>query len=762
MATHRIFICYSRKDEAGRDRFLCHLDPFERNRQFTVWYDQRIEPGERWRDEIFQALDQATVAVVLVSPDLLASKFVMDEELPRLFRAVEERDLLLTTLHLVTSSFEVPKIPVDGTPRSLGEIQALNDPKEPVGNDGASEARLKSATDKLWATLADRPVTDRRDRPRKEIHLALDRRNGRVLRRSGRPPYFDSYGSQCRYPESRLANLGPTSDELGRVLLEVLLGGEGEQLDTLRAALRRPLHSPERHAFRVRILTQDDTLRQLPWSFCRTSLGALVDQGWTFELSAGNQPQALCNLASPCPAVFVAPQGGDGSELHVKAHEHSFEGLLQRAWGMPLKGSLFTRVSTREALEEQLVKEPRLVYFYACGRDGDRGAELLLDDGALPLSELADWMARHPPQVVVINTPDDIGPAPVFPRVAACLQLRGVGDSRRTRQFALDWWFGVLQLDHDPARAFCALHEDARCRGLLTTNYDEWQHVPSDVTPKVDRARAHLDRRDQRRVVREAIEELVRSPTRRMTCLVVYGAEGNLVQHFAVQLAATLRTQAHDLVRLVPHSVWFDDEDRGDLDRSRIRDAFREAMKLQPLDGLDDAFAQRARGPRAQPVHFFNWGTYPSPRHPEKLSAQNIVAWLDFCRDELAAACPDSTQGVAYLSLETPEENHAKLEEWLMGLATRLDSRRFTVVPVPALGKVEASDLLHFLLDDHNSSCPEALRSTLPARIVAKTGGSFEATVELLEEAERGFRWPELDEELPEADSPTNEVLPEL
>ena len=73
----------------------------------------------------------------------------------------------------------------------------------------------------------------------------------------------------------------------------------------------------------------------------------------------------------------------------------------------------------------------------------------------------------------------------------------------------------------------------------------------------------------------------------------------------------------------------------------------------------------------------------------------------------------------------------------------------FDLVALPALGTVEAEDLLRFLADDSNSSCPPALHRTLPERIARHTGGSFEATVKLLEETERGNRWHEVDEELP-------------
>lgn len=757
MASHHLFLCYSRKDATSRDRLLAHLDPYQREEKLEVWFDRKTEAGDPWESKIFEEIDRAMVAVVLVSPDLLASSFVMDKELPRLFRARKDRGLLLTSLFVRESNFDVPKIKVGDERYSLAELQGLNDPKEPLESSDAGDAILQRAAEELCRALDGRGKEEpRRGGPRQRIQISLRRRNGKIFRRSGLPPYFDVHSSQGDYPERRLKSLDPSDDAYGRLLFEVLLGGEEEQLQALSKALGRELGSPDRHAFRARILCHDEALRQLPWSLCRSRSGALVDAGWTFELASSSDPPVPSELHSPSPALYAAAEVEGMPELHTARHGQAFEGLLKRAWAFPLKRELLQRVSGREALKTALAKSPRLIYLYAHAREVSTGVELLLGEGGtvepLPLAELAEWLKAHPPQVLVLNTPEDVGPAPIFERVHVCLQLRGESNPWQTRQHALDWWQEVLLLDQDPARAFCALPSGARRRALLVGRYGEWKHLHHDYTPRVDRARAHLDRRDQRRVVREAVEQLVRSPTRRLTCLVAYGAEENLVENFAVQLASTLKTQAYDLAHLIPHDLTLPAE-REALDRTAIRDAFREQMRLQPPDDLEDAFGHTVRGPRAKPVHFFDWGTYPSHERGPKLTSANLETWITFCRDELANACPKTTQALAYISLETATENHPRLKTWLDSLVTLYNSRHFTLVPVPALGVVETNDLLHFLTDPNNSSCPEPLQRSLSARIVAKTGGSFEATVELLEETERGDRWFELDEELPEVDT---------
>jgi hypothetical protein len=79
-----VFVSYSRKDAKWRDKFLVMLAPDVRERRVEVWSDQREVVGEEWRPQLEQAIGRARAALLLVSPDFLASEFVMGEELPAL------------------------------------------------------------------------------------------------------------------------------------------------------------------------------------------------------------------------------------------------------------------------------------------------------------------------------------------------------------------------------------------------------------------------------------------------------------------------------------------------------------------------------------------------------------------------------------------------------------------------------------------------------------------------------------------------------
>ncbi|MEM6455517.1 MAG: TIR domain-containing protein [Acidobacteriota bacterium] len=80
----RIFISYSRKDADWADRFETLLKPLARDRTVQLWRDDRMRPGVDWRAEIERGLAEADAGLLLVSPNFLASDFVMETELPRL------------------------------------------------------------------------------------------------------------------------------------------------------------------------------------------------------------------------------------------------------------------------------------------------------------------------------------------------------------------------------------------------------------------------------------------------------------------------------------------------------------------------------------------------------------------------------------------------------------------------------------------------------------------------------------------------------
>ncbi len=84
MTAPSVFISYSHKDEEWKDRVVTHLRVLQMEDILDVWDDRRIEGGDDWKPEIEKAIDTASIAVLLISANFLTSKFIRDEEIPRL------------------------------------------------------------------------------------------------------------------------------------------------------------------------------------------------------------------------------------------------------------------------------------------------------------------------------------------------------------------------------------------------------------------------------------------------------------------------------------------------------------------------------------------------------------------------------------------------------------------------------------------------------------------------------------------------------
>jgi tetratricopeptide (TPR) repeat protein len=86
-----IFISYSHDDEKWKDRLVSQLGVLQQEGLLEVWDDRRISAGDEWKQEINEAMNKASVAILLVSDKFLTSKFILSEEVPRfLQRRAEE------------------------------------------------------------------------------------------------------------------------------------------------------------------------------------------------------------------------------------------------------------------------------------------------------------------------------------------------------------------------------------------------------------------------------------------------------------------------------------------------------------------------------------------------------------------------------------------------------------------------------------------------------------------------------------------------
>ena len=124
-----LFISYSRKDRAFLEQFWIHLSSLA-DYGLKHWDDSKIKPGDIWLEEIEQALARAQVALLLVSPDFLASTFIRRKELPTLFDAAKKDGLTILWLPIRPCSWE--RYPQIQQYQSVGSLEpTLSEMKEP-------------------------------------------------------------------------------------------------------------------------------------------------------------------------------------------------------------------------------------------------------------------------------------------------------------------------------------------------------------------------------------------------------------------------------------------------------------------------------------------------------------------------------------------------------------------------------------------------------------------------------------------------------
>ena len=141
-----VFVSYSHKNKKWMDRFREMLTPLLAEGKLKVWDDSRIQTGSDWRAEIDQALRNASVAILLVSPEFLASDFIVRNELYPLLEAAKSRGVKIWWVAISDCLYH--KTPLES-------FQAANDPAKPLDslNKPACNKEIRAICEKLAQLL---------------------------------------------------------------------------------------------------------------------------------------------------------------------------------------------------------------------------------------------------------------------------------------------------------------------------------------------------------------------------------------------------------------------------------------------------------------------------------------------------------------------------------------------------------------------------------------------------------------------------------
>jgi hypothetical protein len=70
-----LFVSYSHVDETLKNELLKHLQPLKRLKLIETWHDSKLKPGDSIDDGVFTKLDEADIALFLVSADFINSEY---------------------------------------------------------------------------------------------------------------------------------------------------------------------------------------------------------------------------------------------------------------------------------------------------------------------------------------------------------------------------------------------------------------------------------------------------------------------------------------------------------------------------------------------------------------------------------------------------------------------------------------------------------------------------------------------------------------
>jgi hypothetical protein len=119
----KIFISYSKSDIDYLNALKAHLSPLLRSKKASIWYDERLEPGSFWDDEIKEQLQEADIVLFLVSPQFLGTDYIWDQELTPIIEKSRQK---------LTTAIPVILRPCDWQNTELRHLGALPYKAKPV------------------------------------------------------------------------------------------------------------------------------------------------------------------------------------------------------------------------------------------------------------------------------------------------------------------------------------------------------------------------------------------------------------------------------------------------------------------------------------------------------------------------------------------------------------------------------------------------------------------------------------------------------
>ena len=120
----KVFITYSHKDTEAKDELITRFSVLIRENRVTIWHDNEILPGDKWREAISTNLIDSDILLYLVSADSLASQNC-NKELSDALALAKQKEATICTIPIILER-------CDWLNHQLSEFQALPDKGKPI------------------------------------------------------------------------------------------------------------------------------------------------------------------------------------------------------------------------------------------------------------------------------------------------------------------------------------------------------------------------------------------------------------------------------------------------------------------------------------------------------------------------------------------------------------------------------------------------------------------------------------------------------
>jgi SAM-dependent methyltransferase len=209
---NKVFLSYSHKDERWLTIFKDFLKPYIQGAQVMIWDDSQIMTGQPWRRELKSALLDANAAILLVTPNFLASDFIAKEELPPLLIAAERQGLMIFWVPVSYSGYKQ-------TP--IADYQATFNPDTPL--DTLSPARRNKALVAICSKIKD--ALESRDSLSVVVASTsgnqLDATIGRILAQLSSGTVFSQLAPESARSPLEMIKEDPEPDDLTSIMAHI-------------------------------------------------------------------------------------------------------------------------------------------------------------------------------------------------------------------------------------------------------------------------------------------------------------------------------------------------------------------------------------------------------------------------------------------------------------------------------------------------------------------------------------------------------------